>query len=503
MEKLSAVKRAGLMLGMSQDGRRVYFNGNDTHAVVIGATRCGKTRHVVLPTVCLLALAGENIIASDPKGELYLYTHPFLERLGYEVITLDFKNPLRSNQYNFLQPVIDAANLGNIPLAVTRARDLAAALVKNDRTERIWTDGERSVLTAGILAVVVDNKRNPQYQNMTNVYEFLANMCKPVGGDRPRLPLTSYLEDIGEGHPARAATDISMIAPSKMRGSFYTSTLVTLSLFTDPLIYNMTCATDFDLYATGKRKRAIFIILPDHKDTYYPIASLFVSQHYQSLVEISDQNGNRLPRRVNFVLDEFGNFVEIPDFDKAVTVGGGRGIRYNLFLQDFNQLAKQYDEKAAKIIRSNCETWIYLQTDDPETLRELSEKLGKYTIKSPSLSGSTGGNSSASYNYTSRDLLMPDEIKRIKRPYQLVTSRNDPAVMYAPDLSKTIFNHMLGLGDEDFNRQLIIRRNFSRPERPVEKIERWGIWNRYISERPVMRQSPAACRGSYDFENMG
>ena len=91
---------------------------------------------------------------------------------------------------------------------------------------------------------------------------------------------------------------ISKIAPDKMRGSFYTSALVSLELFTDSAIHSMTAYTDFDCYTTGKNKRAIFIILPDYKSTYYSLASLFIYQQYQILAEVSAASGNRLPRRV-------------------------------------------------------------------------------------------------------------------------------------------------------------------------------------------------------------
>ena len=87
---------------------------------------------------------------------------------------------------------------------------------------------------------------------------------------------------------------------------------------------------------------------------------------------------------------------------------------------------------------------------------------------------------SASYNFTGRDLLTADEIKRIKRPYQLVTSRAAPCVMYAPDISQTPWNDMLGLGDMDHNRQVIIARNERRPTGAIETAH-WGIWKMYTA----------------------
>lgn len=481
-QKLSQLGSGGMYLGMNKKQTELYYVGDDTHTLGIGATRSGKSRCLVLPTIALLAFGEESMIVTDPKAELYLYTRPFLERMGYEVITLDFKFPRRSSRYNFLQPLIDDVSRGNIALAIQRARDLVALLVPDGHTnEPIWTDGERAVIAAGILAVVYDNQDHPEHQNLTNVYHFLAKMCKPVGS-KGQMPLVHYMKKLPPEHPALAVMDIAEVAPTRMRGSFFASALGTLSLFTDPNLYGMTSQTDFDVSATGERKRAIFIVLPEDRGTYYSIASLIVYQQYQLLSESSDHNGNRLKRRVNFVCDEFGNFSKIPDFTKALTVGGGKGIRFHLFVQDFNMIDEVYGQNIGKTIRSNCETWIYLKTDNGETLKEISEKLGSYTVKSPSLSGSTGGNQSASYNLTGRNLLMPDEIGQIRRPYALVTSRERPAILYAPDISETLFNRLLGLGDKEFNRALVIRRQAAREEREEiqpQDIKLWGIWTQY------------------------
>ncbi|MDA3845319.1 MAG: type IV secretory system conjugative DNA transfer family protein, partial [Vallitaleaceae bacterium] len=106
----------GIVLGKKQQGlsEHIYYVEDDTHVLCIGATRSGKTRSFVLQSIGALGLAGESMIISDPKGELYSYTFPFLEKKGYEVICIDFKNPLKSNRYNFLQPVIDAIDQDDI-----------------------------------------------------------------------------------------------------------------------------------------------------------------------------------------------------------------------------------------------------------------------------------------------------------------------------------------------------------------------------------------------------
>lgn len=474
-----APDKGGLVVGWSKDLHQLYYIPEDTHSLVIGATRCGKTRHLILESIGYTALTGESMVITDPKSELYLYTRPMLERLGYEVLAIDFIHPAASVRYNFLQPVLDAVFMDDLPLAVQRARETATLLVpdkENTSTDPLWPNGERAILTVAILAVCLEFP-NPEWRNLANARHFIATMCAPRGKDRP-VALVDYLEELPESSPLRRAMSIAKIAPEKMRGSFYTSAMTTLDLFDDPGIHAMTSVTEFDHLATGDRKRAIFLILPDAVSTYYPLASLFVFQQYQMLVRRADACGGRLPRRVEFFCDEFGNFVKIPDMDKAITVGGGRGIRFHLVVQDENQIYERYGERLGKTMISNCETWVYLQTDNVDTMEMISKKLGKYTVKSPSLSSSTGGQSSASYNLTSRDLLTTEEIRRIHRPYQLVMTRSDPVMMYAPDVSKTIFNTMFGLGDPEHNRRLRMFRDTRRTTRSCT-VSYWDGYKKY------------------------
>ncbi len=481
------LKKGGVVIGTKQSSsvEKLYIIDEDTHSITVGATRSGKTRTIVLQSICALALAHESIILSDPKGELYQYTYPFLQRLGYEVLVVDFRSPLKSNQYNFLQPIIDAVDQNNISQAIDATWDLTAALVGEAKGERIWHDGEASIIAAAIMSVVYDNRKgfNRQYQNLTNVYFFISNMCKTIGNT---MPIIEYMKTLDHGHPSKGLVAISEIAPAKTRGSFFTAALTTLRLFTNPLISSMTETSDFNLRDLVSKNTALFIILPDEKSTYYGLASLLVSQIYEQLVFVADARGGRLCKRINFLLEEFGNFTSIPDFSNKLTVGGGRGIRFNLFLQSFAQLEEKYGKEVARIIRGNCETWVYLQADDMETLEEISKKLGNYTVSTYSLSANNAKYStpstSQSINLTSRALLTEAEVRLINRPYSIIISRSNPCIMYCPDISKMIFNKMLGLGDKDHNTMLREQRENSRKVRSMNNnggLNLWGVWEHF------------------------
>ncbi len=477
------LKKGGIVVAREENtsGEHIPCITKDVHTLTIGGTGSGKTRCLVIQSICSLALAGEGIVVNDPKGELYHYLHFFLESLGYTVKVVDFQSPKKSDKYNPLQLIIDAANDDRDDDAQTFAWDLVNFIVeRNEHSEPIWTNGEMSVVAAAILCVVYDNKDHPEYQTLSNVFHFIAKMCKSVN---KVMPITEYMKRLPDSHPGKTLMSIADIAPDRMGGSFYTSALTTLRLFVTNDVYRVTHKSEFALADVGtKPKQALFFILPDQKTTYYPIVTLLVSQQYEQLVTYAKAHGNRLPHRVNFILDEFGNFTAIKDITSKLTVARGYGIRWNLFLQGFDQLIEKYDKETSSIIKGNCQYWIYLQSNDTDTNEEISKRMGKYTTSSYSLGGTvqkySSPSSSTNIQLTERNLLNSDEIGKFKRPYQLVISPYAPAVMKSPDISQWMFNDMLGLGDELHNSKLIELDEAQRPIRNGQTIEQkiWKPW---------------------------
>lgn len=482
------IEQGGLVIGKEdlKDGReRIYYIADDIHSETIGATRSGKTRCLVLESIGCIGLSGESMVLPDIKGELYDYTAPFLLQRGYDNYVIDFDNPKKSMRWNYLQPTIDCIDEGDIPGAIDAVWDLTSQLVGEAKGEKIWNDGEASTIAAGIMSVVYDNRspENHIYRNLTNVYYFLSEMCTPVENV---MPINVYKETLPDNHPAKGLFAVANIAPSRTRGSFYTAALMTLKLFTNPYIYDMTCRSDFDPADLGRRKSALFIIVPDDRKTYHPLVSLLCDQVEMILSKEAKACGGRLKVRVNNMYEEFGNFPKRQNFINNLTVNGGKGIRYNLFIQDFAQMEDLYEKTGQRTINNNCDNWIYLKCKDPETLKTISDKLDDYTVSTYSLSennnsGSQGSSSSGhNVSFMGRKLLLPGEVAKIKRPYSLYIGDDDPAIMYAPDLSKWQFNKLFGMGDKKHNIKLRMERSAARPEREIGMdIPLWGIWKNY------------------------
>ena len=456
---------------------------DNKHLICLGNTGAGKTRRILIESLCTLGLAGESIIVSDPKGELYQMTSRFFYKLGYEVNIIDFKTPKKSNKYNFLQPIINAIEDDDIKRAEDLTWDLVENIVQktNSNSDPLWENGEKSIIAGSIMTVLLENKDNRDYQNLTNVYSFISNMCQT--DENGLMPLTEYIENLPEENPAKKIFSISTIAPEKTRSSFFTSALSTLRLFSSNSIYTMTNDSDFKLEDIGEKKCIRYIILPDERTTFYTLATLFVSQQYQALVNLADSRGGKLKIRNNFILEEFGNFTKIANFENMLTVSRGRNIRINMFLQSFAQLETKYSKTVAQNIMDNAQIWIYLRTSSYETAEIISKKLGSYTVSVNSQSSSVSKNSdnmSESMSLASRKLLMPDEILRFENPYALILqSGYFSAKTEIPDLSKWQFNKVLRLGNEEENR--IIREKVEKERKVLEeeKIKLWKIWEDY------------------------
>lgn len=262
-------------------------------------------------------------------------------------------------------------------------------------------------------------------------------------------------------------------------------------MFVDEYVANNIQTSDFDINNFGNKKTAIYILLPDDRETYHRLGSILVKQLYTSLVEQSRQTGGELKNRMNFILDEFANFTKIDSFQAMLTVARGRNIRFFLCLQSLlSQIEEKYGKEGAQSIIDNC-MLMYLKTGNIETANKISERLGTYTAQSygeSSNSNSKYDKSSSSMSLISRKLLTPDEVLMIENPYALVmVSGKPPAITTIPDISKMHFNKINGMGSKEHNQKLRIDRENAREESPIKPIKIWNIWDKQTEEEPRMK----------------
>lgn len=121
-----------------------------------------------------------------------------------------------------------------------------------------------------------------------------------------------------------------------------------------------------------------------------------------------------LPIHVNFLLDEFKNIGEIPNFLTILSTSRKYRIGSHVVIQDIGQLKTLYKENEHETLLANVDTTIFLGSilqEDKETIQKM---LGKTTIRQKSTSSSNSG-LSTSYTPTEVDLMSIDQIAAINQ----------------------------------------------------------------------------------------
>ncbi|NMP24353.1 VirD4-like conjugal transfer protein, CD1115 family [Sulfobacillus harzensis] len=444
--------KVGLLVGVDQlkNPLVAWILERDEHALVLGSTRSGKTRRLIIPSVGIIgSTAQESLVLTDPKGELFDHTAAWLESRGYNIVRIDLIRPRLggTHRFNPIAAVWHALHDGPTPdyaLAAKIARQVAHIITYGagnlSSTEPIWVNGQISLTSAMILAVA-ERAQTVAECHLASAYRLMIE----AGSDEGKT-LDAFFEDFAMSHPAKLSYSTYQLAQGKTRASIITGAAAGLQLWGDPEIAWLTGEQDHALaqVGPGDRPTATFLVIPHDDASRYMAAALYVNQLFRSLTDLARDNAGRLPRRVNFLLDEFGNLPSFPDFDQFVTVSAGMGIRLVLALQNIEQLRKHY-EATERTIRGNLGTWLFLRTSDLQTAKELSEMIGRYTLNSESLQLPKVGwntidtgvaHTSQGLSLTGRELVTADELMRWPKDQVLCWQAGYPPAQFPlPDLS--------------------------------------------------------------------
>ena len=396
---------------------KIYYDDSSDHTLLIGTTGSGKSVSAIMPLIFNLADAGESMVINDTKSELYSVSADYLEKKGYNIYIINLRDAMSSDGWNPLHLPFTYYRNNMIDEAGDMIENFTSSLCKNlSSKDMYWEKSANSVLTALCYALIEDAPKEEQV-NLYSIYNLLVEHGNKNIDRFNSLDL--YFQQKPVGSLSKRSYATGSFAKGETRATLFSVLATVIKMFSDVGIANLTSRTDFELESIGMKKSAVFLIIPDEKESRHELASLFVDQCYQALVNKAQSLKNgMLPIRVNFILDEFANMPVVNSISNKITVSRSRNIRYYLVIQDFSQLKDKYKDASATI-KSNCNNWIYLLTADNETAKEISSRLGKYTISNSRFSVSSrlnhfDDNFSNDKSLLGRELLMPEELMRFK-----------------------------------------------------------------------------------------
>ena len=362
------------------DGKKMWVDDGEYHTLIIGQSGSGKTSALVDPQVYSLCKHGESMIITDPKGEIYRRHANRLKANGYNIVCINFRNPREGNAWNPLTIPYRMYKQGKIDKAQELLEDISQNIFISPKNQNdpFWESASSAYFSVLGIGLFEDAKEN---EVSISSIEYMSTCGEEKNG------LSTYAKDYfslkGESSSAYKYAKATITAPNDTKSSV-------LSVFQDkiknfasrPELSEMLSYSDFNMEDIGKEKTAVFLIVHDEKTTYHSLATIFIKQLYEVLIDVAHKNPKgELKFRTNFILDEFANMPALKDVTSMVTAARSRKIRFTFIIQNFAQLDEEYGDKNAETIRSNCGNTIYLLTNELSALEEISKLCGEVKSK--------------------------------------------------------------------------------------------------------------------------
>ena len=361
-----------------------------------------------------------------------------LEENGVTVTVIDFVH--FRGHYNpvaYLKTDEDAMKLA-YALVFNTKKNPAASGGENE----FWDKSAVMFLASLILYILYES---PLYERNLNTMMDMILECKVSEDsyDENRMDiLFGELEQRDPHHPAVLQYRSFKLGSAKTLSSIMVTAVSNLHMLQSAAFAEMIATDEMFLPKLGVEKRAIFCVIPDNDDTFNFMVSILYTQLFDQLFRLADSTPEfhgTLPVHVRLMMDEFANVATPENFVKILAVARSRNISCDIILQNISQIKSKYKDDWETII-GNCDSLVYLGGNDYSTFEYISKLLGKQTIrtKGQSIGKGSHGSSSDSYQVTGRELMTPDEVRRMKRSDCLVMISGEAPVR---DKKYNLFDH--------------------------------------------------------------
>ncbi len=395
---------------LGTDLRKVKINKN---ILVVGGSGAGKSACYIKPNI--LQMLGSYVI-TDPKGELYRETSGFLKENGYEVRAFNLVNPEYSDRYNPLSHIVDHTSVDIIAHTIVQG-----ATKGQGSNDPFWDETAKMLLKACIYYVI--SVLPKEEQNISSCLNIIRQ-----GGADPDIFKKLFVNELKPEHPGRKEYENFSTAADKTMQSIVVSTISKITAFDTPAMQRITTSNNINFDDLGQKKVALFVITSASDSTYDFISTIFFSQMLQKLYVQADRNGGTLNNQVYFLLDEFANIGQIPDFNKKLSTTRSLGISISIVVQSLDQLEALYKENYENIL-GNCDTHLFLGSQSIKTCEYFSKSLGQKTIKFESKTKNRDKDNMTTQGLQigeqrqGRELMTIDELKRLPSDEEILLVR--------------------------------------------------------------------------------
>jgi len=375
-EKLGEPFRsAGVPIYVDFESGEVLLQNKDVHTIIPSSSGSKKTISVIEPTLYFIGQAGLSAVVHDCKGEIRERTSKFFEDKGYRVITLNLREPRKSNAFDPFGDDAQKYTQGDYGAAEESIMDKAEVLKREiQSTKDVFWENSFTCYFTGLCLVLLKEIGRISFAELHRLHT--------QGEEKytTEKNLNTYAKQIKEeDHKTYEYLECMINSASDTRASIstvFSNCLKRLTFNRD--LCDMLSYSDFNVSELVDGKTIIYIISPEETTVYRSVLSIIIKSIYNQLLDIAYKSeNNSLKNRVYFVLDEFSNLAPIPQMGAMLSAGRSRNILFILATQDNSQLVTLYGQEEAITIKSNCDALVYLHSPSYELRKELAQRSGE------------------------------------------------------------------------------------------------------------------------------
>jgi len=424
IKKTGLLENEGVIIGGIDNGKGTQYLRHDggEHLMVVAPTRSGKGVSIILPT--LLSLRDSSAIITDIKGELWALTSGWRHRYAKQnCYRFDASNP-DSAKFNPL----DTIRVG-MPEEIGDCTNMATTIVDGgsgmEGSDGHWKKSAQALIAGMIVYTLNKAKLGGETASLTQISLLIMSPDSDLNTvleegikdtDQMEDTIAEFIKSSFRQHLEREGTEAASVVSTT--GNY-------LSLYRDPIVAKNTSTSDFTVESlvNGDFASTLYMVInPNDKSRLLPVTRLILTVIIRNLTAKLDFVDNRAvssnDKKMLLLLDELPALGKLDVITDTLPYMSTYGLKAMLICQDYSQLREKYGRDES--ITASCHVRVAFAPNKLDTAQALSGLTGTTTIvkKEKSTTGSAKigmwSEKHDRYSETSRPLMTPEEIMRLK-----------------------------------------------------------------------------------------
>ena len=347
------------------------------HTLVVGPTGTGKTMRVILPYVLNAIAQDETFIVADGKNKLLNKVYKNMQDKGYNVVTINMRNPEESCSWNPLWEPYQYYLEKDMDNCLDMLNDLAANIMLNkipgEKSDPFWEISAKNMFVGLALALFEENNIDKKMINLKSIYYMSTKGFEKLGAN---TYMHQYFKYKSENSPSVINMASVLNAPNETRGSILSVFYQKLSSFiAKESFWEKLCINEIDLKQISTSKTGVFLTYEDEKVETTGLIDVFVKQLFQTYIRRKEEDNRIDMPKCHLILDDFNSFSYFRGLENMLLASRERDISMLFSVNSMSLLKRTYGKDWVSFLYNNCNKWVIFRNTELKFMKKFIKQL--------------------------------------------------------------------------------------------------------------------------------